>query len=345
MSQALYEQYKEALRRGHVASRRGRLDVAEAAYRTAAAIAPDRALPFVSLAGVLCRQDRLDEALAAYDGALARAPGDEAALRGRAALHADAGRRSAAASDLDALSLVLERAGRLGDALEVAVQALDLAESRSRRRDVDRLRVAAERAAEPVDEDAEAPPEPLWSPSTPEPATATAPGEAPASSGDEPAVPGDGATAAAEREPGAMSEAALASHPDAGSEPAADAAPPPPDPAVLRAVADALLDSGDLAGATERYLALAAGYRIEGRYDAAMDACLALLAANPSNHRLQLEIAAIQADRGWRDTAAEKVRLLTRLADLDGDEEARAAVDAFAAERGLAPSRGHTPGA
>jgi tetratricopeptide (TPR) repeat protein len=319
MSQALYEQYKEALRRGHVASLRGRLDVAEAAYRTAAAIAPDRALPFVSLAGVLRRRDQLDEALAAFDSALARAPGDEGALRGRADLHADAGRRAAAASDLDALSLVLERAGRLGDALEAAARALDLAESRSRRRDVDRLRAVAGRAEGRAETDAESPPEPSG---------------ARASGGTPPAddgvvVPGDRIVVEGE------STAALPGRP---------APAPPPDPAVLRAVADVLLDSGDLAEATERYLALAVHYRSAGRYDAAMDACLALLAASPSNHRLQLEIAAIQADRGWLDTAGEKVRLLARLADLDEDGDARAAVEAFAAERGLGPTGGPAQG-
>lgn len=329
MSQALYEQYKEALRRGHVAALRGRLDVAEAAYRTAAAIAPDRALPFVSMAGVLRRRDRLDEALAAYDAALARAPGDEGALRGRADLHAGAGRRSAAASDLDALSLVLERAGRLGDALEAAAQALDLAESRSRRRDVDRLRAVAERAEEPVEEVAGPPA------ASPEPTAGAVSGE-PASTDQGPTPPGDRSTGEAEPERTAEPGTAVVSGPPSPA--------PPPDPAVLRAVADALLDSGDLAGATERYLALAAHDRSEGRYDAAMDACFALLAASPSNHRLQLEIAAIEADRGWLDTAAEKVRLLARIADLDEDGDARAAVEAFAVERGLGSTGVPTPG-
>ena len=139
MSQALYEHYKEALRRGHVAALRGRLDAAEAAYRAAAAIAPDRALPYSSLGGVFRRQDRLDDALAAYGAALARAPEDESALRGRAELHAEAGRRSEAAVDYEALAGVVERAGRLTDACDAARRALELAESRSRRREVERL--------------------------------------------------------------------------------------------------------------------------------------------------------------------------------------------------------------
>ena len=35
MSEVLYEQYKDALRRGHMAALRGRLDAAAAAYRDA----------------------------------------------------------------------------------------------------------------------------------------------------------------------------------------------------------------------------------------------------------------------------------------------------------------------
>jgi hypothetical protein len=132
----------------------------------------------------------------------------------------------------------------------------------------------------------------------------------------------------------------LAAEPEPGPEPEAPAGP---DFAVLRAVADALLDSGDLAGASERLLALAALHRAAGRHDAAMDACLTLLAMTPSDHRLQREIAAIQLDRGWNSVAVEKLHLLARLADLDGDVEARAAIAAFAVERGLEPPPGAVP--
>ena len=76
MSEVLYEQYKEALRRGHVAALRGRLDAAAAAYEEAAVIAPDRALPYVGLGGVLTRLGRSDAALVAYAAALERAPAD-----------------------------------------------------------------------------------------------------------------------------------------------------------------------------------------------------------------------------------------------------------------------------
>lgn len=337
MSQALYEQYKEALRRGHLAALRGRLDAAEAAYRAAAAIAPDRALPYVSLGGVLRRLDRLDEAIAAYGVALSLAPEDEGALRGRAELQADQGRRAEAALDFERLAGVLEGAGRQTDAADAARRALELAESRSRRREMERLggllRDSGEdrSAVDALDralrilEAADA--------SAGRSAGAPAADAAPVGV-EESAVPAP--------EPGTAPEpdVDLAAEPGPGPEPEA---PSVPDLAVLRAVADALLDSGDLAGASERLLALAALHRAAGRHDAAMDACLTLLARTPSDHRLQREIAAIQLDRGWNSVAVEKLRLLARLADLDGDVEARAAIAAFSAERGLEPPPGAVP--
>lgn len=139
MSEALYERYKDALRRGHAASLRGRFDVAIAAYAEAAAIAPDRAMPQASLAGVLARTGRISEALAAYDVALARAPEDEASLRGRAEMLAISQRRVEAADTLDRLAAVLDREGRLMDACDAARRALELAESRDRRAGVEAM--------------------------------------------------------------------------------------------------------------------------------------------------------------------------------------------------------------
>ena len=100
MSEVLYEQYKDALRRGHVAALRGRLDAAAAAYHEAARIAPDRALPYVGLGGVLTRLGKSDEALVAYAAALERAPlrrGRDAWSRGRPGRHgaSSRGRRHA----------------------------------------------------------------------------------------------------------------------------------------------------------------------------------------------------------------------------------------------------------
>src|SRR3990172_4573819 len=110
-----------------------------AAYRAAAAISPDRALPYVSLGAGLRRAERIDDALASFGVALSLAPEDEGALRGRAELQAERGRRAEAALDFETLAGVLERAGRLTDAADAARRALELAESRSRRREMERL--------------------------------------------------------------------------------------------------------------------------------------------------------------------------------------------------------------
>ena len=63
MSDALYERYKDALQRGHVAAARGRDAAALEAYSEAAKLAPDRALPLVGLAGVLRRLGKATEAI------------------------------------------------------------------------------------------------------------------------------------------------------------------------------------------------------------------------------------------------------------------------------------------
>jgi hypothetical protein len=75
-----------------------------------------------------------------------------------------------------------------------------------------------------------------------------------------------------------------------------------------------------------------------------MDACLALLVVTPSEPRLQLAIAAIQADQGWSGVAAEKLRLLARLAALDGDAGTQGAIAAFAVQLGLEPAPPPAPG-
>ena len=144
---SLYERYKDALRRGHVAALRSRNEAAVDAYGEATLIAPDRSLPHTSIGGILVKMGRLDEAVAAYDRALALAPRDEGALRGLADVHVRAGRRTAAATILDHLADSLDGAGRLADATDAARRALELAESRARRRQVEgfasRLRVTS----------------------------------------------------------------------------------------------------------------------------------------------------------------------------------------------------------
>jgi tetratricopeptide (TPR) repeat protein len=294
VTEALYQQYKEALRRGHVAALRGRLDSAVSAYREAARVAPDRALPFIGLGGVLARLGRSDEALTSYAAALDRAPSDEGALRGRADVLAAVGRRSEAADTLDRLATVLERDGRTADACDVARRSLELAESRGRRRQVESL-VAQLRLTTGDAAAAEALERALG-------VLEAVPGLAPrrASGGDD----------------------ATDQPPDlADAEPAV---PPPPDPTLLTLAVEEALEAGDLEEARRRALMAAAGHRAVGQFHAAMDACYQALAILPSDPDIHLLLAELYLDRGWLGPAADKLVLLGRLAQLTGDGATRA---------------------
>ena len=292
MSEILYEQYKDALRRGHVAALRGRLDAAAAAYREAARIAPDRALPYVGLGGVLARLGHPDESLAAYAAALDRAPSDEGAMHGRADVLAVVGRRSEAADQLDNLAAILERDGRLADACDVARRALELAESRGRRRQVESL-VERLRAA---------------------------PGDAAASEALARALGVlDSAPGVADPE-SPTSDGAADGTPDAVVAPAP---PARPDPAILTLAVEEALEAGNLDEARRRALIAANGHRAVGQFHAAMDACYQALAIEPSDPDVHLLLAELYLDRGWRGPAADKLVLLGRLSRLTEDEATR----------------------
>lgn len=308
MSGSLYEGYKEALRRGHVAALRGRLDIALAAYREASRIAPDRALPYVGLGGVLARLERFDEAMAAYRVALERAPDDEGALRGRADLLVSTGRAAEAATTLDRLAAALDTAGRLADACDVARRALELAESRGRRRVVQtlvaRLREnagdpsvaeALERALGVLEDDTSAMPE----------------GDAPQ------ADPSEGAPTA---DAAAGPETPLPAEPET---PAVRLAPPP-DPIALSLAYEAAFDAGKLDEARKGAVASASAYRTVGQFHAAVDACYEALAIAPADPGVHFALAQLYLDRGWRSLAADKLLLIGRLAELTGDTASQA---------------------
>ena len=148
MSESLFEQYKAALRRGHMAALAGALDEALAAYDAAARLVPERALPLASRGTVLHRLDRWPEAAEAFDQALQLAPDDEAALRARANARAERGLRSGAAADYERLALVLDVAGRAAPASDAARRAVDLEPSASRTALADRLGAAAAQLAD-----------------------------------------------------------------------------------------------------------------------------------------------------------------------------------------------------
>jgi tetratricopeptide (TPR) repeat protein len=332
---SLYERYKDALRRGHVAALRGRNEAAVDAYGEAAAIAPDRALPHASIGGILVKMNRFDEASTAYDRALALAPRDEGALRGLADVHIRMGRRTEAATTLDRLADSLDAAGRLADATDAARRALELAESRVRRRQVEGFATRL-RAASSGDETAQRALDLALrllepTPTDDEPAleAETADSEAVGLGGasielvtDEPI--------AVEAEPDEFArEPSAAPEPEAPEpEPATEPEPEPlPEPAglgiALGAAAEAALYAGDFASAHDGLLAAARAHRRAGRLSAALDACYLAIGLAPSDPDLHLLLAELYLDRGWRGQAVEKLLLLGRLADLDDDAAVR----------------------
>lgn len=146
--EALYERYKDALKRGHVASLRGRIDEALAAYAEAARIAPERSTPNTSAGTALMRRKRPADALRYYEAALRIGPRDEAAMLGRAQALASLDRRGDAADAFDHLAEFQAAGGKLADAVDSARRGLELAEGRERRRTLERL-IERLRASEP----------------------------------------------------------------------------------------------------------------------------------------------------------------------------------------------------
>ena len=110
MTETLFERYKEALRAGHVAVLRGRLEDAAVAYREAISITADRAVPRTALGGVQLRLGDPAGALDAFDGALALDPDDDASLGGRAQALVVLRRTAEAAVVYDHLADVASRA-------------------------------------------------------------------------------------------------------------------------------------------------------------------------------------------------------------------------------------------
>jgi tetratricopeptide (TPR) repeat protein len=311
---SLYERYKDALRRGHVAALRDRNDAAIDAYGEAATLAPDRALPHAAIGGILARMDRLEDAAAAYERALVLASRDETALRGLADVQLRTGRAADAAATLDRLSDVLDAGGRLTDATDTARRALELAESRVRRSQVEAL-VGRLRANPGNDEAAQ-----------------QALDQAlrllePPSAEDGPAAAG-----AAEGEPGSVeaSDETTAAAADASTE---DVAEPAGLGIALGVAAEAALHEGDVAAAHEGLLAAARAHRRAGRLVAAVDACGLALALAPADPQIHLLLAEVYLDRGWRSQAADKLLILGRLAELDNDLAVRERIQALASER------------
>ncbi len=390
MSGSLFDEYKAALRRGHLAALAGDLDSALEAYTEASRLVPERALPVASQGTVLHRLDRWQEAAEAFDLALRLGPDDEAPLRARAVARAERGLRSGAAADFERLAFVLDVGSRSGEAADAARRALELEPSAEREALVDRLAAAAAHVAElrpsavgrdagsadaPADEDrdpglpeaepAEDPrlgllPVDMVADGIPETRQETPePSAAPLEAGPEPSLADEPAA-------GSASAALAARIAELGTQPSwvdmedrpmgggpdgldADGGPwppvdlpspppppiegPPPDPETLLAEAADLIRAGDTAGARDRMLLAVVVHRTAGRLDAALEACLQLLAIAPGDPQVHLAIANLQLDHGWTSLATEKIELLLRLTALTGDTQAEADVHGLASER------------
>ena len=324
MTEPLFDQYKAALRRGHLATLGGRLDEALDGYAEAARLVPERPLPFASRGTVLHRLDRWPEAAQAFDQALRVAPDDEATLRARAVAREERGMLSGAAEDFERLALVLDVAGRNRDAIEAAQKAATLEPTAARGALANRLAEAAARSAAPR-------PEAVATPEAAREVTETTELESDDDLPPRPRiVPETDAEAA---------RAAQTTDP-AGSWPALDKPSPTPalegrhpDPDALLVEAAELVEAGNLEDAAQRMLTAGLVHRAAGRLDAALDVCLQALSIAPGDPRVHLAIANLQLDHGWAPLAREKIELLLRLTALTGDTQAEADVRGLAAER------------
>ena len=316
MSEPLFDQYKAALRRGHMSSLAGRLDEALEAYQEAARLVPERALPLASQGTVLHRLDRWPQAAEAFDAALRIVPDDETTLRARATAREDRGMKAGAAQDFERLAFVLDVAGRSSEAVDAAQHANTLEPNPARAALAERLVRASTLPPEVEDsepaEDAE-PAEDLALPPTPRIVQET--------------------DAEAARHANLGDPAASWPALDMPSPAPAPLEGPPPDTEEVMAEAATLFEAGDATGAGDKMLLAIAVHRAAGRLDAALDVCFQLLAIAPGDPRVHLAIANLQLDRGWTPLAREKIDLLVRLTSLTGDTQAEADVHGLAAER------------
>ncbi len=330
MSGPLFEQYKSALRRGHLSALAGMLDDALEAYVEASRLAPERPLPLANQATVLHRLDRWPEAAEAFDRALGLAPDDAATLRSRGTAREARGMQSGAAADFERLALVLDLAGQGPEALDAARRAVALEPSPSRTSLVSRLTTSRPRAAEPGATHAGFPPlVPSADPAEIEAELAAmaeldVPDALPDPAAPVPPVPTAGGGAIAGGSWPAV---------DLPSPPPPPLVGPPPDPDMLMNDAATALDAGDVPAARDLMLTAIAVHRSAGHLDAALDACLQLLAVAPGEPQVHLAIANLQLDNGWTALATEKIDLLLRLTALTGDTQAEADAHGLAAER------------
>jgi Tfp pilus assembly protein PilF len=308
MTETLFERYKEALRAGHVAVLRGRLEDAAVAYREAIAITADRAVPRTALGGVQLRLGDPAGALETFDGALALDADDDASLGGRAQALVVLRRTAEAALAYDRLADV--RAGRdhFAESAEAARRALAIEPTdERRRRHADLLGRARATGAPPTDD------------------------TAPDGVGEPTGEPEAGQPEAADAEPAMEMPGVPAVDADADAAPAV--ALSPPDPEALIGAFEEAAARGDAESAAAAALEAARAHREGGHVAAAFDACLLGIGVRPGHVELHLLLADLAVEHGWTAQARDAYRQLLRLADLDGDVVAADLVRRTAASR------------
>jgi tetratricopeptide (TPR) repeat protein len=120
-------------------------------------------------------------------------------------------------------------------------------------------------------------------------------------------------------------EATIGPVPEVAGEPIPAAAaepsgPPLPDPLALLETAESASGRGDVEAALVAWTAASDAFAAAGAADAAIDVCLAALQLDPGRPAIHLSLARRYLERGWRELAADKVRLLGQLLELDGRE-------------------------
>jgi tetratricopeptide (TPR) repeat protein len=290
---ALFERYKGALRIGHIAAVRGRHEAAVAAYADAALLAPDRPLPHASMGRALLQLGRTDEALAAFAEALRLAPRDETSLAGRAEALTASGRLAEAAGVLDLLAETQAAGGRLPDACDTTRRALELAESRARRRHL--VALVAELKTWPEERGGQE-----------ELALAERMLEAPV----------------AELSADALGSGAR-SIPAPPIDDPPEPEPPPLDPGALSIDVEAAVETGNPAIVHQVILDAVRALREAGLLDAALDACQLGLTVAPSDPDLHLALAELDLDLGWTTAASDKLVILDRYVELTDNGPAR----------------------
>jgi hypothetical protein len=87
--------------------------------------------------------------------------------------------------------------------------------------------------------------------------------------------------------------------------------------------AEAAEIAGDAAPLRSLLLSTARAYAREGRFEVGLDAAHRLLQRSPGDVDAHLVLVDLYVARDWNALAVEKLALLSRLADLNNDEETR----------------------